>query len=1050
MRQTRHPKRCQAIVRGEERGYRRGCSNSAAVPTLTRLFFLFHHHDASAPSVASMLYHRTYRMWLHCAEEIQFALEATCNPHMAFFGRRPKNYLRPRRHLEQGQQQLRQDRLLELPSFHLYCFQTWETSLSSRSERSRPTLRRLEKMCLLSRGLTLATAGTTVFPGRRFNLRPVQTPLLISAFDSERYLRRSKPGEHQDFDMFERGKKAKRGKAKKDYLLDQAPWWEVWADGEEDRIVSELSKAGNSKQTVLIGAAKDFQTGRLWPPPRNPKTDPIFLWGVLLAYLGITSKLSVTKSRKGKGFRNPPEDDEDEQSLSDDDDAPDPDTGNPASKRLQQFLTDPESVLKDFLSFHFREKGLSWYPANLEQVPRLCSFFLNFLLRCHILPDLDLGLRAAIDIANQALIELPLTRSVSENFPEGFGRGCAQLWDHNATLREPQPSVEHIIEPGGPTKVKEGAGEAKLFDWNGGLGATTNAGWGGSANQGKEWATTATEGWGISTSRGGGWGTTADEGWGGSVSQGGGWGTTEDGWTGPSSDGLSSTPRQDWATASVNEGGEWRSRSRDGNSSASASSPRTSDSTDFPSSLMRFLGPTALPLSHVTGVVERSVRKIIDLDCTRTNSCSNGNAIDNDLRLSVGGPAAVESTLEAQFSRIVLSPCLDWDGGRCPGIAKPEVLAASDGTVLDPDTGLHDPDNDPITVLIDPAVSRYLRVGMLLGGTWVQIVRRPADPPASPPRKRRRVMRQGPAVFCIADAVKGRWLEERSVKSKRVARSIPERTSTCSITDCLRNYNCVSVNARQGRAIELQESASAVEMSMVYSQQFGKKMGCCYRLSSALGLHWRRSPPCRRTLHNPRSRTLKIELEEEQAPLKANRLHELRIERAMGRRMSSAEPASYVRRRSQGSDGSQALTNELMQLLEHYQHLLISENVEDKRDLTGFIDRKLTGTQGRIQPRLGSGGICLELGRASNIEEPSTSIVPPYPTMANCMHFAEVVRILSLAKQTVEEVGHRWKGNAPVNYSQFTQNGSQVRIAGLMHASSYPCVSTSIHNFGFF
>jgi hypothetical protein len=87
-----------------------------------------------------------------------------------------------------------------------------------------------------------------------------------------------------------------------------------------------------------------------------------------------------------------------------------------------------------------------------------------------------------------------------------------------------------------------------------------------------------------------------------------------------------------------------------------------------PESLFSLLGPTALPLTHLPGIVERSMRRIATI--TRPPSSV---AKSPPLPEGVYEPNAwaVEIELERRFAMVVLTPMIDWDGGDSPSYTKP-------------------------------------------------------------------------------------------------------------------------------------------------------------------------------------------------------------------------------------------------------------------------------------------------------------------------------------------------------------------------------------------
>ncbi|KAG6815568.1 hypothetical protein H0H93_009465 [Arthromyces matolae] len=170
-------------------------------------------------------------------------------------------------------------------------------------------------------------------------------------------------------------------------------------------------------------------------------------------------------------------------------------------------------------------------------------------------------------------------------------------------------------------------------------------------------------------------------------------------------------------------------------------------------SFFPFLGPTAFPLTHTSGIVECSVRRIKSF--TEPPAL---NTIPKSAVTSEPDADAVEVELEKRFAKVVLSPWAGWDdySDEAPHMAKPRILETSVGPINGvlgedgkvepfPTTGQptagtseptetsapalaegpkpHDPFNDEITLLVEPALLPLLSTGMGLGATWVQIAR---------------------------------------------------------------------------------------------------------------------------------------------------------------------------------------------------------------------------------------------------------------------------------------------------------------------------------------
>ncbi|KAJ3503966.1 hypothetical protein NMY22_g18070 [Coprinellus aureogranulatus] len=537
-------------------------------------------------------------------------------------------------------------------------------------------------------------------------------------------------------------RKDKRVKQEKQKYLDanqEVPWWVEWAEGEGNRI-AKPTNASDSKMTRFLAAARDFRTSRKWPLPRNHQTDVSYIWTLLQVYLGI--EVAVAKkdrpSRK-KVFKEPLRDDEDESSDEDMDDDFDDDifdsddeggefgSADPHVKKTRQFLANPEKTINIFLSSYIRAKGVIWSRINLEQTPRLCIYFLEFLLRSRTLPGLEPGLRSAVDVAKQALIELPLTGGVSESFPDEFSQGCNKLWDQKTQVfKQVELDTEWLAQLAADNKAQEEAEKAER-EAQGESGDAPVLTEPEQAEGGVMEVEQIGDGWDATP----GWGATGSTGW-----DTGGWGADEAAFK-PDDAGEANQ----WVTAPENQ-----------------------------PCLLRLLGPTALPLTHTTGVVEQSFRRITQLIPVPTNIPPKSNVSKDDPW--VADPAGVEMVLERTFPQAVLSPWLNWDGGEWPGYAEPRILEASQGPVVDPpyakkEEGAaaatttpgpkpHDPGNDPITVLIHPSVFDKLVLGMCLAGTWVQIVRQPVDASApAAPKKKGKGKKKAPANFWYLDELGG-------------------------------------------------------------------------------------------------------------------------------------------------------------------------------------------------------------------------------------------------------------------------------------------------------
>ena len=327
---------------------------------------------------------------------------------------------------------------------------------------------------------------------------------------------------------------------------------------------------------------------------------------------------------------------------------------------------------------------------------------------------MERGLRRALEIVNIAQKELILTSKLSKELPDKFSQGAKACWGQKAEGYKPSDIDVEMAEPDsnrgdlesnkGQSPVDKFEAELKAADvqvikvddvlmkdgeslqiLQDNLDPATDAVpasvWGDSS-------------WGESAS------TLGDSTW-------GNWGSTDskvdsDPWA---------VPVVDWAPPEIH-------------------------------SLIPLMGPTALPITHTTGIVEWSVRRIKSVTAppdpvTLPKSPISGDVPEED-------PDAVDIELERRFAKVVLEPWIGWDKEEVPHLAHPRILETSRGPVagvvgedgrvivdaraaaVGPEAGgikPHDPFKDDITLFVDPAALAVFSVGLGLGGTWVQMVR---------------------------------------------------------------------------------------------------------------------------------------------------------------------------------------------------------------------------------------------------------------------------------------------------------------------------------------
>jgi hypothetical protein len=550
----------------------------------------------------------------------------------------------------------------------------------------------------------------------------------------------------------------KRKRKKKTAVVEgvptrKVPWYEEWEEGEDLRVTKGKFDSNVSNVDRLFHAANDFRVNRTWPPITSGVSQ---LWDQFRLYVGLLVNPA--------GYRKPTKDEEADDDDDDDDDGPSnvqinaedtsglvPPSKDPArsaysvelddhdedegalqarksdleeqrEEKLIVFLNDPEKSVTIFLSSHMREQGLIWSEKNLLNAPHLLSFFLNFVLRNRVLSKAshERGIRSALDIVELAKKELPLTYKIGQALPDVFSDGCKECFgrkggiewsfdDHQKADDPPAPvdaTITVIDQHGAETEIvlpntEETALKDAIEDNVDMEIQVTNMRTTAplaNANTAAPITTAPPDIWSAGTTDtvAGGWGAAGDtEGWGSVDSD--TWGAIGDGGK--------------WGPADDND--EW------GADSAPLSfAPEVTEPSWLspPPSLTSLLGPTSLPLTHSTGIVESSTRRIKAIHLP----------LKDKAKIRADPAEMVEDELERRFARVVMSP---W-GREENDIPKPSIRRTSRGTVVMPDgevegngTGKpHNPYQDDIVLVVQPAVLDTLSLGMGLGGLWVQIV----------------------------------------------------------------------------------------------------------------------------------------------------------------------------------------------------------------------------------------------------------------------------------------------------------------------------------------
>lgn len=474
------------------------------------------------------------------------------------------------------------------------------------------------------------------------------------------------------------------------------PWWEEWEEGENSRTTSEPIELRGSLVNRVHQAADDFRIGRTWPPISSGVRT---LWDHFRLYIGLLSSLPIyRKVKRSKG--NTDMTCEGDGDASDNDDAPkakqinlnivqdpleqiahpgkqlEPNEGQAdiMARLLETFLEDMEKSIKVFMSSYMRDKGLIWSERNLFIAPTVLHFFLRFMQRNKVFVGFEThteNLDRAVVVAELAIRELPLTARVARVLPGMFDAACKECWGYQGSLSMYISTT--LDSEDGCTSIDIPASSA--------VGTFEEA-------LKADHAEIVSSDVVLDS-------LMAKE-------------VLDD--TFGADDVVNVSPPADdpWAAA------------------ITAGQNTTVSWTDVKvDSLLTFLGPTRLPLTHAVGVVEFSTRKVKEIMLPEV--------IDS---IPDTPSAAIEHELGSRFARLVLEPWVRTPTDELLDIMRPVITSSSRGAVIkDPFADIIDvsdahspsdaynPCRDDLTILIDPASVDCFHVGLGLCGTWVQIAR---------------------------------------------------------------------------------------------------------------------------------------------------------------------------------------------------------------------------------------------------------------------------------------------------------------------------------------
>ncbi|KAG6875987.1 hypothetical protein C0992_001542 [Termitomyces sp. T32_za158] len=535
-------------------------------------------------------------------------------------------------------------------------------------------------------------------------------------------------------------------------------WWDIWMDNEDSKMTGPYNPH-TSPLDRFYEAATDFRKTRSWP---QGATGIAASWDQFRLFAGLLSNTPVWTRTDKPQIEDESEPSDDEAEFAKDQvleahfnrggpKRPPPPRArarppyalygmepipvgsdqevkallaNENARREEQmidFLNDPELKIKIFLSSYMRKQGLIWTDRNLINIPRLVEFFIRFLIRNRVFPepDFDRELRRSLTVIELAEKELILTSKIAKQVPDEFSKACFECFGRKSEGYKP---LDPIVEADKPWPPEEETAEASLTKDESSESAEPDAkrlkldceadGSKAAVDKFEDELKAANvevikvddsalmkEAEQLQIIRDN---VNPD------INTVPTWAKSE-GW------GLNSDDVDSWETTALDWG----------------------PVVNF--SLMPFLGPTAFPITHTSGVVECSVRRVKSYSGPPAPATLPKSALTTE-----EDPDAVEIELERHFAKVVLSPWAGWDNysDEMPHMARPRILETSAGPIhgvvgtagqVEPIAGAavtpeegprpHDPFNDDITLLVQPALLPVLNPGMGLGGTWVQIAR---------------------------------------------------------------------------------------------------------------------------------------------------------------------------------------------------------------------------------------------------------------------------------------------------------------------------------------